>query len=291
MKSFFLKNIRRFLHKHDVLLNKYSTRTNIDIYKKIFGSNIFETKNLYNIGAGSFAHPAWTNVDYYSDWYKKNSKNIGIHFDLLSLKNLPIDDNSAEIVYTSHTIEHITNNAAQNLFNNANRILKKNGIFRITCPNVDLDISALKNNDILFYEYSKCLNNKYGSLKFNKSSKDCSITDFFLFHIFSMLSPLHPDPNIDKIESTEFWKLFDFNNISISLDRLASKCDLNIQKKFPGDHINWWNFQKIKLMLIEAGFSNIYLSGYQQSQSPVLRDVFYFDNTRPEYSIYVEAIK
>ena len=41
----------------------------------------------------------------------------------------------------------------------------------------------------------------------------------------------------------------------------------------------------------KAGFTKIYLSGYGQSFSPVLRNTFFFDNTAPELSLYVEAFK
>jgi len=44
-------------------------------------------------------------------------------------------------------------------------------------------------------------------------------------------------------------------------------------------------------MLRKAGFSKIFLSGYGQSFSPVLRNTDLFDNTHPEISLYVEAIK
>ena len=41
------------------------------------------------------------------------------------LEPLPIADSSAEVVYTlAHTVEHINNEAAQNMFNEAYRILK-----------------------------------------------------------------------------------------------------------------------------------------------------------------------
>ena len=44
-------------------------------------------------------------------------------------------------------------------------------------------------------------------------------------------------------------------------------------------------------MLRLAGFENVYKSAYMQSRSPVLRDPRFFDNTHPDYSVYVEAVK
>jgi len=47
------------------------------------------------------------------------------------VKELPIENDSAEVVYSSHTVEHITDEAAQKMFNESYRILKKGGILRI----------------------------------------------------------------------------------------------------------------------------------------------------------------
>ena len=44
-------------------------------------------------------------------------------------------------------------------------------------------------------------------------------------------------------------------------------------------------------MLNKAGFENVYESAYCQSKSPLLRDANLFDNTQPELSLYIEAIK
>ena len=66
---------------------------------------------------------------------------------------------------------------------------------------------------------------------------------------------------------------------------------MEIQAKYPGNHVNWWNRDKVTRMLRQCPFDQISLSGYAQSVAPVLRNTRYFDKTRPEMSIYVECIK
>ena len=44
-------------------------------------------------------------------------------------------------------------------------------------------------------------------------------------------------------------------------------------------------------MLEQAGFSEIYKSGFGQSVSPVMRDTTLFDKQDPKDSLYVEAVK
>jgi len=66
-------------------------------------------------------------------------------------------------------------------------------------------------------------------------------------------------------------------------------CEFNPER--PGNHITWWSYEKINQYLRDAGFTNVYRSGYGQSISPILRNVNIFDNTHPQMSVYVEAVK
>ena len=67
--------------------------------------------------------------------------------------------------------------------------------------------------------------------------------------------------------------------------------DIMFDINSPGNHVCWWNYNKLKQYLSEAGFSVIYRSGYGQSRLWWMRDLRYFDQTYPQISVYVEAIK
>ena len=54
----------------------------------------------------------------------------------MSFNPIKLPDESVEIVYTSHTIEHIADIYVDHLFREVHRILKKGGTFRITCPDI-----------------------------------------------------------------------------------------------------------------------------------------------------------
>ena len=139
------KLIQKLFNSVGFTLRKTPFRfSDLDQYLKIYGEESVQKKSFYNIGAGSFNHPAWTNIDKISEWYSTNNKNTFevINFDLFSMDPLPIADKFAEIVYTSHTIEHIHDDAAQHIFEESFRILKDGGIFRITTPNIDLALLA-----------------------------------------------------------------------------------------------------------------------------------------------------
>jgi len=73
-----------------------------------FPSESLTSRRFYNIGSGAFYHPYWTNIDYESEYYTPSQKNPFINYNLMKLEPLPIESNTAEIVYSSHTIEHVT---------------------------------------------------------------------------------------------------------------------------------------------------------------------------------------
>src|SRR5688572_7434797 len=110
MKRTIFKVIKAFGYEVKSLQRKPLKKASFDnfdleIYKQNYEQDSLEKKLFYNIGAGNFYHPYWTNVDFKSEWYSTNEETSlsGIHFDLMSLKNLPIDSDSAELVYSSHT--------------------------------------------------------------------------------------------------------------------------------------------------------------------------------------------
>ena len=270
-------------------------REKLQIYEELYTDDSLKNKRFYNIGAGSFYHPMWTNVDFFSDWYAVNKEQIssGIQYDLLSLQPLPIENSSAEVIYTSHTIEHITDQAAQNVFNESYRVLKTGGIFRATTPNIDLEYRAYKDNDRNYFYWIEhySIEKNWRRAKYNQPLNSASIAQVFLAHFASSVSTLHSDGSAYRIDDTELATLFATLPYEDALNFCTSKCELEVQKRNPGNHINWWNFSKLSTMLRAAGFKHIYLSAYGQSHCPVLRDLALFDNTHPKISLYVEAVK
>lgn len=281
------KLIKKIVNNFGYDINKLNV-DDIKLYLDLYGSESVRNRKFYNIGSGSFSHPAWTNVDYTSEWYKENR--FHIDFDLLSLKEIPIKRNSAEIVYSSHTIEHITDEAAQNMFNESFKILKEGGILRLTAPNIDLDYRAYKDNDknYFYWKDNYSLPGEVRRVGLKKPMNEGSIGDIFLAHFVSGVSSLYSEDSIDNEELKAIFSEMEYED---ALNCCTSKCSIEVQRKSPGYHMNWWNKNKLFRMLKKAGFNDIYLSGYGQSFSPVLRNLTYFDNTYFKVSIYVEAIK
>jgi SAM-dependent methyltransferase len=255
-----------------------------------FPKQALSEKHFYNIGAGSFQHPYWTNIDYATEHYSSVQKDF-IHYDLMEMKPLPIDNNIAEIVYSSHTIEHISDEAVRNMLKESYRILKPGGGIRLTTPDAWLEFQAYKRND-MDYWYWIDYYSKTGTWEklYKAPLTKASIHQLFLHHFASQLCEIDIDDSPQKKYSdSEIYDYFSNNPDVSGLDYFTKQCKFN--SDHPGNHINWWTHEKVISFLKEAGFSMPYVSGWGQSVFPSLRNTNLFDNTHPKISLYVEAIK
>ena len=84
---------------------------------------------LLNLGCGSTYNNNWINIDYVS-----NNKNVIAHN---LLKGIPLNDNSMNVVYHSHVLEHFSKNDGVLFIKECYRVLGKNGIIRIAVPDLE----------------------------------------------------------------------------------------------------------------------------------------------------------
>src|SRR5665213_2847022 len=84
---------------------------------------------MLNLGCGEQHHPAWVNVDFVSQ-----DPTVILH-DLT--KGIPYPDNSFEVVYHSHVLEHFTRSDARKFIQECFRVLKPNGVLRIAIPDLE----------------------------------------------------------------------------------------------------------------------------------------------------------
>lgn len=234
-----------------------------------------------NIGAGSFYHPYWHNVDKPNDYYKKSQRsNLHISHDLRAHVPLPFDSDSLEVAYTSHVIEHVGDLDVVHLFAEVHRCMKPGGIFRITCPDIDIEYEAYQRGDSSFWRWKSA----YGN--FNRS-----IEQKFLDHFATILTQTHPDKTVRKYSDEEIRDIFTRCGKEDALNYFIGRIPATTANDFPADHVNWFNMAKLDKMLKAANFSTIIHSKYGQSTCPILRNTMIFDNTVPELSLYIECVK
>ncbi len=278
-------------------LVKLEQTEDLSLYTATYGEEAVRLRQFYNVGAGSFSHPCWTNIDWRTDWYahQQDDTDAGafINYDLLSLEPVPVEDNTAQVIYSSHTVEHITDEAAAFLLKECHRMLRPGGIVRLTMPNIELDYRAYLAGDRNYFYWTKMysIEREWKRARYAGPLSEASIQQLFLHHFAASASEIHADGAPERISDQEIDRIFADMPFEQALDYCVSKCSLEVQRKYPGNHINWWTPEKAFRSLNAAGFEAVYQSGYGQSQSPVLRDTKLFDNTHPKLSMYVEAVK
>jgi len=267
----------------------HSIETSQQDYEKYFGSLSGAKRQCFNVGAGTWQHEAWTNIDLpaQSEEFAKIQAPC-IHHNLVENDDLPIAPESADLIYTSHVIEHLPDINANKLFFSVYKSLKDGGVFRVvTGPDADTDVAALLRKDSnwwYFYEDADYANaiREHGPM---------SLTDKWLLHVASPRSHYSSTPCERKYSADEVDAMLHRYRSDPAQVRDVLTQGLGFNVRHPGDHLTWWNADKLIRQLHTAGFSLAEKSAYGQSRASFMRDLRWFDTTYPQISLYVEAVK
>lgn len=267
-----------------------TARDDAALYETFYETDTLKRRPFYNVGAGGFQHPHWTNVDHPSDWYaKRQSKASMIPWDMLELSPLPVEDAVAEVVYTSHALEHVSDAAAANFFQESFRILRPGALLRVTMPDMGLAYRALLREDRHFFADF--------AMPAGASLEGTPLYELFLARFATSTTQLWssqgPAPRITEAEFVEWFKGIDAPEgpaFQAAMDKCIARTSLGIQRTHPGNHLNWWTEEKVLRFIADAGFAGGVRSGYGQSECAILRNTHHFDSTRPTISLYAEAV-
>lgn len=112
---------------------------------------------LLNLGCGEIYHSDWINIDYTS-----NSQSV-LEYDLT--KGIPKEDQSVDVVYHSHVLEHFTKDQAEKFLFECHRVLKPNGVIRIVVPDLQYSVKEY----VLAYNNLKLENNSFNQNRYDWS--------------------------------------------------------------------------------------------------------------------------
>jgi predicted SAM-dependent methyltransferase len=268
---------------------------NLDSYLTAYPTESLSEKRFYNIGAGDFHHPFWTNVDggndYRVNWKGKVSGTI--EHDLFDHQPLPVPDNSAELVYTSHTIEHVDDKSVEFLLADCFRMLKPGGTIRIVTPDIDLSYQAWRRKDRSFFYWigDEYVNKNLEKQCLNTPLLIASTAQIWLEEFAAGASQITTVGGPKRLSDQDLEELFTKMPYENALNYCTSLCSVEQQKLYPFRHMNWFNANKMHRMLSHAGFKTVRKSAYLQSYIPVMRNSGFFDYTQPQLSLYMEAEK
>lgn len=91
-----------------------------------------------HIGCGSVYFDGWINVD-----NNKNIRQAEAHWDVT--RGMPVPDNSCELIYSEHFLEHLTAEEGTAFLKECRRALQKGGTIRIAMPSLDVLIEKSAN--------------------------------------------------------------------------------------------------------------------------------------------------
>lgn len=243
-------------------------------------------RRFINIGAGSFRHPYWTNVDYLSDWYANQQADGFVGYDLTALAPLPFEAGSLQLAYSSHTIEHVGSAATANLLSECHRVLTPCGGVRITCPDAALLYRSVAGGHRSYWRWREPW--FLGPLSTARSLAEVTLWDFLVREIATPRCRFYVHCK-DPLQPAQVQAWFHALSPPAFLDRLVEGLAFDGQR--PGDHIAWWNEDKLIAMMRQAGFKTVYASRRNQSLFAPLTHPALFDRTQPHNSLYVEAMR
>jgi len=247
------------------------------IMKKIYNLSSDKTKLNINLGSGRWLRKGWKNLDYSSNQYNSVFQDYAdYNHNLMTFYPLPFKDNSVDLFYSSHTIEHLPDEYVLHLFKEIYRCLKPNGTVRITCPDYDKLYTMLISGNV------------YPSLQKAYPDKDA-------WELFINTAVTHLNGKISKDRLLQLCNKYTSEPL---IKYLYRNIDPNQQINNESKHISWWNYRKITKFLYKAGFKHsVYKTLPNQSMVKEFHDDRYtlfnmgFDAVHKDYSLYIEVIK
>ncbi len=298
IKSSKFEEAKSFLNK---LLLERNEDEKVEILRRIFTFDeckIGEGMKLLNLGCGYHYHPSWVNVDFH-----KTGEHV-IAYNLIN--GIPFEDESFDVVYHSHLLEHFPKRFAPLFLKECYRVLKPGGIIRIVVPDLEQIVRIY-------------LESLEGALQGNEEAK--LKYDWILIELFDQMVREKSGG-----EMLEYWKQYPMPLEDFVLKRLGSEAKSTIENirkskqtispeeyrnrpyqaisdptelgsfRLSGE-IHLWMYDRYSLgkLLEEAGFINIEKVDAKYSKIPNFNSYFLDINpdgsVRKPDSLFMEAQK
>jgi len=227
-----------------------------------------------------------------SNWISVDSHS-GAHYSMLLGENTRFDSFSKygtiDCIYSSHMIEHITDKAAQNIFNESYKALREGGVLRICAPDVMYYVNSYRTKEKRAFfvdEYGVGSNRTYKEevmLLLGISNENAR--------------PLEPHNLLCCIINSgkydfEFDKDIMEQKMDESIDELIKWSISQYDFTSTNEHSNGFYAEKVMSMMKEAGFIKIFEMPFRDSHFEEIKHNPLLDlELRKNNSFYVEAIK
>ena len=263
-----------------------------------------------NIACGERYHKDWTNIDFHADSNLVKKVNI--------LGGVPFENNSFDVIYSSHFLEHLSLVQARFVLKEAHRLLKKDGVLRIVVPDLE-NICKEYLNILNNISNDKTLDKKYKWITvelldqlvrvdsggemgrmFDEVSKsnDKSLAEYILYRTGDDLlaqkeTKIKRKITFDKVKNKLLYLYLQFIKFLIP----RNLRDLIFIRTSVGERHQWmYDRYSLEKILNELGFRNIEIKSFDTSSISGFND-YLLDIKEDETpykgvsSIYIEATK
>jgi predicted SAM-dependent methyltransferase len=280
MRNLLRRTINGVLEKQNLKLVRASLPPKLHLYSV----NQRPPRPLYlNVGAGNWTHPFWHNLENPVEGYDKSTaQGIDVFHDLTSGQPLPLEDDSLEAAYSSHVVEHLNDKFCRQLFGELHRCLKTGGYVRIVCPDANIYLDGYLRADQSIFR---------GIGEGSYWPDGISMEQFLLNGFASPLSNINGPTGMTPIPDDEISSTFAMHTMEEAMNHFSEQIPDDVVREHPRLHKTWFTVDKLRKMLLGAGFSDAWGSRYGQSKCLPMKDTDYFDQAHCDISLYVEAVK
>ena len=257
-------------------------------------------RNKINLACGDnyIVSNEWLNVDFESN--SKSVKKINL------LKKLPFPDNSFEIIYSSHFIEHIDYNQVDSFLSECSRILKPGGSIRIVTPDFEklckfylnyLEKKEFEKKEFLMFQILDQLVRKKGGgglrSKINNYKSNKEMLKFINYWNGEDIKALSKKKFAEKVYK-KFFNLY-IKLILIFLPKSFKMSNMSLTDI--GEKHQWlWDFDSLSKKIANANLYEIKKKTFNETDinNLELKDLDYINEDTPRKghnSMYIEAKK
>ena len=278
IKKIFVAYLTKF---HKKVLNRIlHPGISIDRTKYYIQKNFFKlengNRNYLNIGSGPyFEHFKFINMDYKI----KTIPRVSYHVDLSLKKKFDLEDESIYGIYTSHCLEHLEEENVIFTLKEAYRVLKSGGTIRVTVPDIGEYFKAYKNKNAYYFRWlkEKAISDPTQVWKLDSWLR--VIVRSFAGHSCDLFADKDLYRMYKEKSEEDFIKCF-------TADQIVDE-----EFKNAHAHMSAWNYEKMAKIFKEIGFREIAKMSQRESRDKYMRNKAKFNNTQPEMSFFIEAIK
>ena len=250
----------------------------ISLLRKLEKQVRFAEKKFVSLGDtnSSFYRPAWETVDLIDADYLVDFRK----------EPLPFENNSLDAVHSSHVIEHISQEAGLQIFQEIYRCLKSGGCCRLSTPDMDLLLDRYKLGDWRFFLQANGISILNRILKGDLFPESLLIHNSLVgwFASYSGRCDTAGGPIVDK-------QLVEEKLNSLSKYEFRDWCVSLLEPNRTYAHIHLYDYEELETALKTVGFQNIRKVAYGESACPAMIDPPIDRLAHKTYSLYVEAIK